>query len=125
MGQYDEDYQDDAQRCIHGTFIGSWWGPDYLCQYCEDGTTIEEFEAIGHYHVISANCKAEGHNFDFALRCIWEACPNLRQDVLNLLAGGTWHGLNGAHYYDAWLYEELAIAKANLGLARLGLEQVK
>ena len=31
------DLNDPSQRCKHGTFIGSWAGPDYLCHYCELG----------------------------------------------------------------------------------------
>lgn len=34
---YDGDLNDPKQRCRHGTFIGSWWGPDYLCLQCELG----------------------------------------------------------------------------------------
>lgn len=29
------DYQDDRLHCKHGTFIGTWDGPDYLCGLCE------------------------------------------------------------------------------------------
>lgn len=32
---YDENYGDPRQYCRHGSFIGSWWGPDYLCGQCE------------------------------------------------------------------------------------------
>lgn len=32
---YDGDLDDPSQRCQHGTFIGSHWGPDYLCPACE------------------------------------------------------------------------------------------
>lgn len=28
--------------CKHGTYIGNPYGADYLCGYCEDGTTIHE-----------------------------------------------------------------------------------
>lgn len=37
--RYDEDNElnDPNQRCKHGTFIGSWSGPDLLCGPCEDG----------------------------------------------------------------------------------------
>lgn len=38
-GRYDEDYSDPRQYCAHGTFIGSWWGPDYMCYWCETGET--------------------------------------------------------------------------------------
>lgn len=34
---YDADVGDPSQYCEHGTFIGSWWGPDYLCANCEMG----------------------------------------------------------------------------------------
>lgn len=44
--RWDGDPSDDRQYCIHGTFIGSWWGPDYLCGYCESGVTRAEFKEI-------------------------------------------------------------------------------
>lgn len=44
--EFDWDQSDDSQRCEHGTFIGSWWGPDILCSPCEDGISVEEFKAI-------------------------------------------------------------------------------
>lgn len=34
---YDADHSDPSQYCRHGTFIGSWWGPDILCGLCESG----------------------------------------------------------------------------------------
>ena len=34
---YDADHDDPRQFCRHGTFIGSWWGPDYMCGWCESG----------------------------------------------------------------------------------------
>jgi hypothetical protein len=34
---YDADVSDPSQYCRHGTFIGSWWGPDYTCGACESG----------------------------------------------------------------------------------------
>lgn len=27
----------DETHCKHGTFIGHWAGPDYMCFYCEMG----------------------------------------------------------------------------------------
>lgn len=35
--EYDWDRNDRSQYCEHGTFIGSWWGPDILCGKCEMG----------------------------------------------------------------------------------------
>jgi hypothetical protein len=35
--EFDWDRDDDSQYCQHGTFIGSWWGPDILCVACECG----------------------------------------------------------------------------------------
>ena len=46
MARYDEDPGDSRQHCVHGTFIGSWWGPDYLCGWCEDGVSVHEMECI-------------------------------------------------------------------------------
>lgn len=43
---YDGDQSDERQYCIHGTFTGSWWGPDYICGYCEDGVTAAEWALI-------------------------------------------------------------------------------
>ena len=43
---YDANHNDDSQYCQHGTFIGSWWGPDYLCGWCEDGISVEEMHEI-------------------------------------------------------------------------------
>lgn len=40
---HDEDPNDSRQYCKHGTFIGSWWGPDYLCGWCEDGTSDADY----------------------------------------------------------------------------------
>lgn len=34
---YDADVSDPGQYCKHGTFVGSWWGPDYMCGLCEAG----------------------------------------------------------------------------------------
>tara|TARA_Y100000034_G_C6872545_1_gene398583 strand:- start:399 stop:758 length:360 start_codon:yes stop_codon:yes gene_type:complete len=42
--EYDGDLCDDDQRCEHGIFIGSSWGPDILCGYCEEGISAEEME---------------------------------------------------------------------------------
>ncbi len=32
----------DDTHCIHGCYIGYPGGPDYLCQYCEDGISVAE-----------------------------------------------------------------------------------
>lgn len=37
-GQFQSDHY-----CEHGTYIGSWAGPDYLCPWCEDGTSWAEY----------------------------------------------------------------------------------
>jgi hypothetical protein len=39
---YDADHTDASQYCRHGTWIGSWWGPDYLCPRCEMGDDEQE-----------------------------------------------------------------------------------
>jgi len=46
---YDANHNDPSQYCRHGSFIGSWAGPDYLCQACEMGydrqITVTSWEA--------------------------------------------------------------------------------
>jgi len=41
---------DDTSRsdwyCEHGTYIGSPYGPDYLCGWCEDGISADQMRAI-------------------------------------------------------------------------------
>lgn len=37
--------------CRHGSYLGTWWGPDYMCGACEDG--------MGDY--------------EYALMCGWQA----------------------------------------------------
>ena len=39
--RFDFDHADDSQHCEHGTFVGSWWGPDILCGWCEDGISAD------------------------------------------------------------------------------------
>ena len=39
---FDGDLSDPSQRCEHGTFTGSWWGPDYMCGMCESGVSQED-----------------------------------------------------------------------------------
>lgn len=35
----------DDTHCVHGTFVGNWAGPDYMCGYCEMGVSDEDFLA--------------------------------------------------------------------------------
>jgi len=42
--RWDWDHSDSRQYCEHGTFIGSWWGPDILCWACESGMTVNEYD---------------------------------------------------------------------------------
>lgn len=52
-GTYISDQEDqesylgyDDTHCEHGTFVGGWAGPDYMCHWCEDGVSVEEMRAI-------------------------------------------------------------------------------
>lgn len=36
----------DDVYCVHGTFVGGWAGPDYICGYCEEGISPEQLEDI-------------------------------------------------------------------------------
>lgn len=35
-----QDYATSSDYCIHGTYLGSWAGPDYMCGACESGADI-------------------------------------------------------------------------------------
>ena len=41
----DEDLSNDSYRCKHGTFTGNPHGGDYLCGWCEDGSSDEDYAA--------------------------------------------------------------------------------
>jgi hypothetical protein len=85
--EYDWDQSDPRQRCRHGTFIGSHWGPDLLCRFCEDGTTDEEFARL---------VQAEH------LRHVRElATPALVDDLVSALA--TLHGCRPLTDLDAYI----------------------
>lgn len=52
------EYEEEKRRaggwldyCVHGTYIGTWWGPDYMCGTCEMGVTDDEI-ALGSARVI-------------------------------------------------------------------------
>jgi hypothetical protein len=63
---YDEDYNDPAQRCKHGTFIGSWWGPDYLCMDCELGVGDREWVlGSAHLALLRAEASMNQHSLNF------------------------------------------------------------
>ncbi|TXH12514.1 MAG: hypothetical protein E6R03_12665 [Hyphomicrobiaceae bacterium] len=38
----DPEFRMPSDYCEHGTYVGGWAGPDYLCHYCEMGYTPEE-----------------------------------------------------------------------------------
>jgi hypothetical protein len=40
-----EDFDDDRYYCKHGVFIGNPFGGDYMCGWCEDGVSWEDFVA--------------------------------------------------------------------------------
>jgi hypothetical protein len=46
VDEYGGDFNDPSQRCRHGTFIGTWSGPDYMCGWCESGEEPEPEPAV-------------------------------------------------------------------------------
>jgi hypothetical protein len=47
MDEAHDDFDEPSYYCQHGKYIGSPGGPDYLCQWCEDGWTVAE---VKHYY---------------------------------------------------------------------------
>jgi hypothetical protein len=71
---YDADHDDSSQYCAHGTWIGSWWGPDYLCQWCEDGISVEEMHRI-QAHQAAAQRDARARAFTEVCRVVGDVKP--------------------------------------------------
>lgn len=55
----------EGTHCKHGTFIGHWAGPDYMCFYCEMGVSDEE------YAEILAEREAARKKHEHALKGLW------------------------------------------------------
>jgi hypothetical protein len=60
---YDGDLSDPSQRREHGTFTGSWWGPDYMCGMCESGVSQED--------VLESCVAAAIKNREHFVRLVW------------------------------------------------------
>lgn len=69
FGDYDEDLNDERQWCMHGTFIGSWAGPDYLCGLCEDGATELVTVTRERWTVALSGTDKDGAPFASAIAC--------------------------------------------------------
>lgn len=74
---YDEDHSDPRQFCQHGTFIGSWWGPDYMCGLCEDGVTVAEM-LQGQAAERVRRAKANMSECELVVRVVTDAMRNQR-----------------------------------------------
>ncbi len=91
---YDADHEDPSQYCIHGTWIGSWWGPDYICQWCEDGYSAEEAE-LCRLNMSIRNAKTEGE-IGMWINFVDQHLPNIEfrasmaTHVVNLLLTDTY-----------------------------------
>lgn len=75
---YDADHDDPRQYCEHGTFIGSWWGPDYLCGWCEMGVSVDEMHAI-HRARQRAEMEAIERDIEHLLGAMERAVTNHRE----------------------------------------------
>lgn len=42
----EEEFNNPDFHCEHGTFIGNPYGGDYLCHWCEDGISIEDYTSL-------------------------------------------------------------------------------
>jgi hypothetical protein len=71
VDEYGGDLQDPKQRCRHGTFIGSWSGPDYLCGWCESGEEPEPPAPTVQCQWIHAGLDYDGSRFD--AECLTDA----------------------------------------------------
>lgn len=84
--------RDDWARthCEHGTFIGDPFGPDYLCGYCEDGISMEDFQAMKRREtsarLVEAARASEGVAFRQVVDCMLPAMqymPRVANEIVN------------------------------------------
>lgn len=69
--RWDWDHEDPRQYCRHGSFIGSWWGPDILCSHCEMGDDPTMNEMISsEWHKLDKMKIKMGATVDFAIKII-------------------------------------------------------
>jgi hypothetical protein len=63
----------DDVHCKHGTFIGSWAGPDYLCQWCEMPDGDREYDLA---QLRQRRAQLLGPKLDEVLRAMHAAGPD-------------------------------------------------
>jgi hypothetical protein len=51
----------ETTYCKHGSYVGYWDGPDYLCGYCEDGVSDYEY-ALSVAYEYQHNATREANN---------------------------------------------------------------
>lgn len=101
--EWDWDRSDEGQYCAHGTFIGSWWGPDLLCQWCELGISVEEVRAEQRAAAVE---RARTKQAEYErLRAMLTERIGVRADVATWLVGIVWYQA-GDHLLDDLLPDE-------------------
>lgn len=84
---YDPAYDDPDNHqfyCQHGTYIGSPYGPDYMCMWCEDGISAKKMHAI----VAKRMEMSKKHDVDLLWHLytsVTRAMPTFRADVATFL----------------------------------------
>lgn len=53
--------------CQHGTFVGSAYGPDYLCGWCEDGISDYDYALMKGYNSVRDELKKLSHELGLAI----------------------------------------------------------
>lgn len=88
------------EHCKHGTYVGGWAGPDYLCGYCEDG--------IGDH--------------EYALRVAWDRQQAEAREVFRRIFDGFFDAMDSAwEIGGGWLSaaDRRALGEAVAPLARV------
>lgn len=81
MDEAYDDLNEESFYCEHGKYIGSPYGPDYLCQWCEDGVSAAEYAAIMRERAIRDLREAEaGH--ERLIRAVQHQQPGKRYRVM-------------------------------------------
>ena len=84
--------------CVHGTFLGNPYGADYMCGWCEDGISYDEFvEHKKYQHMRKMK--------EQILATLWGDIFDLTRTYACIPTGGT-RGDRWAEIFEAWIKPE-------------------
>jgi len=80
----------DDTHCEHGTFVGGWAGPDYMCHWCEQGISAAELDEMRREHEKLAKRWAKVRNRQLELCKRYNGEPKGTPMFDSLVRATTW-----------------------------------